>query len=115
MYVDYFLRIGYRKVIRRSTRFLFIWKMPRWNKLLRRSSNRVSIRFGIETMRINLGRKVSVNINNQNIANVLDRLLATQGLVYTINEKHIVIYKTNEKASHPMITNNKKNNRKSDR
>ena len=27
---------------------------------------------------------------------------------YTINEKHIVIYKTNEKASHPMITNNKK-------
>ncbi len=57
---------------------------------------------------INLGRKVSVNINNQNIANVLDRLLATQGLAYTINEKHIVIYKTNEKASHPMITNNKK-------
>lgn len=57
---------------------------------------------------INLGRKVSVNINNQNIANVLDRLLATQGLAYTINEKHIVIYKTNEKASHPIITNNKK-------
>lgn len=57
---------------------------------------------------INLGRKVSVNINNQNIANVLDRLLATQGLAYTINEKHIVIYKTNEKASHPMITDNKK-------
>ena len=57
---------------------------------------------------INLGRKVSVNINNQNIANVLDRLIATQGLAYTINEKHIVIYKTNEKASHPMITNNKK-------
>ena len=57
---------------------------------------------------INLGRKVSVNINNQNIANVLDRLLATQGLAYTINEKHIVIYKTNEKASHPLITNNKK-------
>ena len=53
-------------------------------------------------------RNNGVNINNQNIANVLDRLLATQGLAYTINEKHIVIYKTNEKASHPMITDNKK-------
>ena len=38
---------------------------------------------------INLGRKVSVNINNQNIANVLDRLLATQGLAYTINDCYL--------------------------
>lgn len=57
---------------------------------------------------INLNCKVSVNINKQNISSVLDKLLTSQGLIYTINEKHIIIYRKNEDTSQTMSDDTKK-------
>lgn len=42
---------------------------------------------------INLDKRLSVHIENQHINNVLDNLLADQGVSYTIDDKHIIIYK----------------------
>jgi TonB-linked SusC/RagA family outer membrane protein len=42
---------------------------------------------------VNLSRKVSVNADKQNIYNVLNQLLRGQELSFTIDEKHIIIYK----------------------
>lgn len=57
---------------------------------------------------VNLDCEVSININKQNIGSVLDKLLVSQGLTYTINEKHIIIYKKNEKTSQVVLNDTKK-------
>lgn len=45
---------------------------------------------------INLKEKISVSANKQNIDAVLHKLLEHQNLSYTIDDKHIIIYKRNE-------------------
>lgn len=57
---------------------------------------------------VNLDCEVSININKQNISSVLDKLLVSQGLTYTINEKHIIIYKKNEKTSQVVLDDTKR-------
>jgi TonB-linked SusC/RagA family outer membrane protein len=47
---------------------------------------------------VDLNKRLSVHIENQQINNVLDNLLADQGVRYTIDDKHIIIYK---KAGQP--------------
>jgi len=42
---------------------------------------------------VNLSKKVSVNADKQNIYNVMNQLLRGQELTYTIDNKHIIIYK----------------------
>ena len=42
---------------------------------------------------IDLNKKVSVDVNKQNINNILDKLLKEQNLSYTIDDTHIIIYK----------------------
>ncbi len=42
---------------------------------------------------INLNNRVSVQVEKQNIKTVLDKLLAGQGVTYTIDDSHIIIYK----------------------
>lgn len=43
--------------------------------------------------------KITLHVNKQNINTVLDKLLTEQGLAYTIDDKHIVIYKAEGKSS----------------
>lgn len=50
---------------------------------------------------IDLGRKVSVQVRNRDIRDVLDRLFAGAGIAYTIDEKHIVLYKKSRDADAP--------------
>ena len=45
---------------------------------------------------INLNEKISVKANKQSINQVLHGILGKQGLSYTIDDKHIIIYKKNE-------------------
>lgn len=45
---------------------------------------------------VDLDKKISVQINEQNIATIMNKLLIGQNLSYTINEKHIIIYKKDE-------------------
>ena len=50
---------------------------------------------------INLNEKISVKAKKQSINQILHSILSKQGLSYTIDDKHIIIYKKNE---HPQIT-----------
>lgn len=42
---------------------------------------------------VNLNKKVSIQAKNKNIRQVLDDLFANENLAYTIDEKHIIIYR----------------------
>jgi TonB-linked SusC/RagA family outer membrane protein len=44
---------------------------------------------------VDLGKNVSIDMENKSMIDVLDKLLSEQNLAYTINDKHIVIYKKN--------------------
>jgi len=48
---------------------------------------------------VNLSKTVTVNMDHQNIRKVLDAVLAGQDLAYSIDEKHIVIYKNQESSA----------------
>jgi len=45
---------------------------------------------------VNLEKRVSINANKQNIYTVMNQLLRGQDLKYVINEKHIIIYKSDK-------------------
>lgn len=57
---------------------------------------------------VNLDKRLSIHIENQQINNVLDNLLADQGVNYTIDDKHIIIYKkTGSSRNIPVRQQNK--------
>lgn len=48
---------------------------------------------------IKVSRKVSVNFKDKTVTEVLDELFAKENIHYVINDKHIALYKGNEKPS----------------
>lgn len=48
---------------------------------------------------VDLDKKISVNVNKQEVGKVLEKLLFDQNLSYTIDDTHIVIYRKEQKAS----------------
>lgn len=52
---------------------------------------------------INVNRKVSVNIKDKVVTDVLDELFSGEGIKYTIEDKHIVLYKDNAPNSLPVV------------
>ena len=49
--------------------------------------------FVVNRSEVDLGRKVSVNVQDKTVIEVLDLALKNSGLTYDVNDKHIVIYK----------------------
>lgn len=52
--------------------------------------------FWYQNDEVDLNRKVSIQVDKQDIGITMNKLLKGQNLSYTINDKHIVIYKKNE-------------------
>ena len=57
--------------------------------------------FTYNVKNINVDRKVSINIQNKLVKDVLDELFAKEKIGYSINDKHIVLYKIEDKNSIP--------------
>jgi len=50
---------------------------------------------------INVNRKVSVNVKDKAVTDILEELFIGQGIKYTIEDKHIVLYKENKPHNIP--------------
>ena len=59
--------------------------------------------FTYSSTQIEAARKISVNVKNRLITDVLDEMFAGQNVNYTINDKHIVLYKVNTPPSDVVI------------
>lgn len=59
----------------------------------RRDQTTKRILFWYKNDEINLNEKISVKVAKQSIDQVLHGILVKQGLSYTIDDKHIIIYK----------------------
>lgn len=53
--------------------------------------------FTYNLKQIHADRKVSVKVNNESVTDILDKLFANEGIKYVINDKHIVLFKADEK------------------
>ena len=56
--------------------------------------------FTYNVNQVNVSRKVSVNVKNRSVTDILDELFRGENVKYTINDKHIVLYKA-DKAEVP--------------
>lgn len=59
----------------------------------RRDQTTKRILFWYKNDEINLNEKISVKAKKQSINQILHSILSKQGLSYTIDDKHIIIYK----------------------
>lgn len=55
-----------------------------------------SFYFTYNLRQINADRKVSVDVKDKSVSEVLDKLLKNSDVKYVINDKHIVLYKEKE-------------------
>lgn len=60
--------------------------------------------FTYNSTQIEAARKISVKVKNRLITDVLDEMFAGQNVNYTINDKHIVLYKANTPSSDAVTT-----------
>ncbi|MDR1555924.1 MAG: carboxypeptidase-like regulatory domain-containing protein, partial [Tannerellaceae bacterium] len=63
-----------------------------------------SFYFTYNTRQINTTRKVSVNIKNKMVVEVLDKVFAGENIGYTIDDKHIILYKSDDSNLVPQVS-----------
>jgi TonB-linked SusC/RagA family outer membrane protein len=59
--------------------------------------------FSYNSRQINASRKVSVNLENKVVMEALDEIFYGEGVKYTIDDKHIILYKTTRPESSRII------------
>lgn len=86
-----FAEVGYSQKAEFSLHLQEVTLQEAFNTIKKQSD----FSFWYRNEEVNLSKKVSVNAENQSINNIMDLLLRGQDLSYTIDEKHIIIYKKN--------------------
>ena len=54
--------------------------------------------FTYSTNHVNVNRKVSIDVKNNSVEKVLDQLFANEGIGYSIEDNHIVLYKQSQET-----------------
>lgn len=87
-----------------SVRLSFEMKDATVREILSVIEQKSDFYFTYNSTQIEAARKISVKVKNRLITDVLDEMFAGQNVNYTINDKHIVLYKANTPSSDAVTT-----------
>ncbi len=87
-----------------SVRLSFEMKDATVREILSVIEQKSDFYFTYNSTQIEAARKISVKVKNRLITDVLDEMFAGQNVNYTINDKHIVLYKANTPPSDAVTT-----------
>lgn len=90
-----------------ATRFSLEMENATVQQVLSAIEKESSFYFTYNTKQINTNRRVSVNVKDRGVMEILNEVFANEDIRYTINDKHIILYKEGT-ASHPITQQSKR-------